>query len=355
MVVLHPVRRRRQAKSSLLKVFDHFWYYRAFGLSLAANRQIPGLVRLSAGRAPVERTDLQICFESVPPWLESILASPQTLRYVSPYRDDDGQPVLVVSLLAGGAFYRFHYTEGIDYVLSQDGSRLWIRWPETVAESDIFSYLLGPVMGFVLRVRGIVCLHASAVVINGRAVVFVGDIGAGKSTTAMAMGQLGYPIISDDIVPICEKAGVTYAHPGYPRMRLRQPSLSMLSDLNRDLPPLPKAEGEGRLHFELSSGGYQFQSDPLPIGALYLLAERNADPHAPRVGPVSPLDGIMGIVANTYVTRFLDASMRAKELQQLSQLVNQVTVRRLYPHLEGSRLAMLCKVILEDSAAHQKR
>ena len=118
-------------------------------------------------------------------------------------------------------------------------------------------------MGLLLRVRGVVCLHASAVAINRRAIVFVGDAGAGKSTTAMAMGRLGYPIISDDIVPIYEDAGVTYAQPGYPRMRLRQPSLPMLSNLNPDLPPLPKVEGEGRLHFELTSSGYQFQSDPL--------------------------------------------------------------------------------------------
>ena len=83
------------------------------------------------------------------------------------------------------------------------------------------------------------------------------------------------------------------------------------------------SKAQGRLHFDLTSGGYQFQSDPLPIGALYLLGEQSADPNAPRVEPVSPLDGIMGIVANTYGTRFLDRSMRAHELQQLSHLVNQ--------------------------------
>ena len=329
------------------------WCYRAYGLSLIANRTIPGLLTLSAGRAPVERMDLQIWFERFPPWLKDILDSPQSLRYVSPYLDDDGQPALVVWLLADGAFYRLHYTEGIDYVLSRDGARLWVRWSNTVTEKDILSYLLGPVMGFVLRVRGIVSLHASAVAVNRRAVVFVGDVGAGKSTMAMAMGRLGYPIISDDIVPIYENAGVTYAHSGYPRMRLRQPSLPMLFDVNPELPRLPKVEGQDRLHFELTSGGYQFQSDPLPIGALYLLADRSADPHAPRVEPMSPLDGIMGIVANTYVTRFLDKSMRAQELQQLSRLVNQVTVRKVYPHRAPSRFAMLCKVILEDMSRHE--
>ena len=322
--------------------------YRAYGLSVAANRQIPGLRPLSAPVKSVERIDLQICFEKIPSWLTGYLASTQTLRYVSPYLDDDGQPALFVWLLANGAFYRFHYREGIDYVLSRDGKQLWIRWSNTVAEKDIFSYLLGPVMGFVLRLRGVVCLHASAVAVDRQAIVFVGDAGMGKSTTAMAMGQLGYPIISDDIVPIFETGGVTYAHPGYPRMRLRQPSLPMLSDLNPELPPFPKVEGQGRLHFDLTSEGYRVQSDPLPIGALYLLADRSDDTRAPYVEPVSSLDGMIDMVANTYVTRFLDINMRSQELRELSHLANQVEVRKVHPHREPSHLGALCKVILQD-------
>jgi hypothetical protein len=299
--------------------------------------------------------DLKIWFDRVPAWLNATLTSPQTVRYTSPYLDDHGRPALVVWLSANGAFYRFHYAEGIDYVLSRDGTRLWVLWSKTTTESDIFSYLLGPIMGFILRVRGGVCLHASAVTVNGRAVLFVGDAGAGKSTIAMAMGRLGYPIMSDDIVPIYQLAGLTYAQSGYPRVRLRQPSLPMLSDLNGQLPPLRKPEGKGRLHFDLTSEGYQFQSDPLPIGALYLLAQRDEHPHAPRVEPMSPVDGLMDLVANTYVTRFLDTSMRAQELLELSQLVNQVAVRKVYPHQDPSRLAMLCKVVLDDIGGYEQR
>ena len=331
------------------------WSYRAYGLSLVANRQIPGLLAPSASRGAVEGTGLQIWFEWVPSWLERMLASSPTIRYVSPYVDDKGDPALVVWLTADGAFYRFHYAEGIDYVLSQDGTQLWIGWSKAVADSDILSYLLGPVMGFILRLRGVTCLHASAVAVNGRAIVFVGDRGAGKSTTAMALGRLGYSIISDDLVPIYRNAGITYGQPGYPRMRLRQPSLPMLSALNVELPPLPATQGQGRLHFELISGHHQFQSEPLPIGALYLLADRSADRNVPRVEAMSLPDGFMSIVANTYATRFLDRSMRAHEFQQLSQLVDQVPVRKLYPHRDPSRLAMLCKLILENISAHESK
>ena len=346
------LRKSRVPNNLPLPVSALTWFYRAYGLSLAANRQIPSLLPLSVGRASVEPMDLQIWFESIPRWLEDYLASPQTVRYISPYLNEVGQPALVIWLLADGSFYRLHYEENIDYILSADGARLWIRWSKSVTESDIISYLLGPVMGFVLRVRGVVCLHASAVVINRSAAIFVGDAFAGKSTIAMAMGRLGYPIISDDIVPIYENEGVTYAQSGYPRVRLRQASCRMLSDINPALPPLPKGEAQKRLHFDLTTDGYQFQPDPLPVGALYLLANRNEDPRAPQVKSLSPLDGLMGLVANTYVSRFLNSAMRAQELQELSQLVNRVGVRKVHPHQEPSRLAMLCKTILEDIGRH---
>jgi hypothetical protein len=164
----------------------------------------------------------------------------------------------------------------------------------------------------------------------------------------MAMGRLGYPIMSDDLVPIFDQEGETRAQPGYPRMRLRESSLFMLSKLNPRLPPLPKVAGKERLHFELTSGGYRFQRDPLPIGAVYLLGNRIKDPRAPYVESVSPLDGLMGIVANTYVTRFLDISMRAIELHELTQLVSRVPVRKVHPHREPSRLEALCHTILDD-------
>ncbi len=297
--------------------------------------------------------DLCVSFGGVPDWLDQRLEPPQTCRYVSPYLDEHGLPWLLVWLTADGGYYRFHYTEGIDFVLDREGERLWIRWLPTVLEQDVLSYLLGPVMGFILRVRGRVCLHASAVVINERAICFVGDAEAGKSTTAMAFGRLGYPILTDDILPICEQDNVVFADPGYPRMRLRQSALPMLSALNPDRSAMPCPDGPGRLHFELPANGYQFHSDRVPIGAVYLLADRTLDPRAPYLECPSPVDAIMGIVGNTYINRFLDKAMRARELDELSRLVNQVPARRVISHAEPSRLVMLCDLILDDVGNHR--
>jgi len=301
---------------------------------------------VSASPESAERIDLKIWFQEVPSWLEGQLGLPQTLRYTSPYVDADGQPGLVIWLLAGAAFYRLSYPEGIDYILSSDGANLWVRWSGGARDRDVFSYLLGPVMGLALRLRGLVCLHASAIELERQAVVFIGEAGAGKSTTAMALGCLGFSIMSDDIVPIWNNGGVIYAQPGYPRMRLRDTSL--FDGLNPRLQSLSNSTHEGRLHFDLISAGCPFESAPLPIGAIYLLADRTNDASAPYVETVKPLDGILGIVANTYATRFLDKSMRAKEFHVVSRLVGQAAPRKLYPHQDPSHLAELCDVILKD-------
>ncbi len=324
----------------------------AYGLSLSSNRQIPGLSARSKEDCSGEAVDLRISFGRLPDWLDQRLESGQTCCYRSANCDEHGQPCLFIWLTADERFYRFHYAEGIDFILDRDGSRLWIRWLETVSEKDIFSYLLGPVMGFVLRVRGAVCLHASAILIKERAICFVGDAMAGKSTTAMALGRLGYPILTDDILPICEQDGVVFADPGYPRMRLRQRALPMLSALNPDRPPMPSPDGPGRLHFELPANGYRFHSERVPIGAVYLLGDRTHDQRAPYLESPSPVDGIMGIVGNTYITRFLDKTMRAEELRELSRLVNQAPVRRVHAHKDPSRLAALCNLILDDVSDH---
>ena len=41
-------------------------------------------------------------------------------------------------------------------------------------------------MGFVMLLRGIVCLHASAIAIDDEAIALLGPAGSGKSTTAAA-------------------------------------------------------------------------------------------------------------------------------------------------------------------------
>lgn len=75
-------------------------------------------------------------------------------------------------------------------------------WALTDDVDDIAAYLVGSVLGIALHLRRIVTLHASAVEVDGGAVLFCGESGAGKSTMAAALQKRGYSVLSDDLCAI---------------------------------------------------------------------------------------------------------------------------------------------------------
>jgi len=59
--------------------------------------------------------------------------------------------------------------------------------------------LLGKVMAFLQRQRGWLPLHASTVIVDGKGILFLGDSGAGKSSTAAAFHAHGHTVLGDDL------------------------------------------------------------------------------------------------------------------------------------------------------------
>lgn len=68
------------------------------------------------------------------------------------------------------------------------------------AESNDLADLINTMVLFLVGHAGRVPLHASAVMLDGTALVFAGSSGAGKSTLALAGSQAGLPLLSDDTV-----------------------------------------------------------------------------------------------------------------------------------------------------------
>ena len=148
----------------------------AFGLRIWANRSIPGLGPVAD---EVNGADVRV-------WLG--IAPPVPADESGGTQDPDPEAPPEVRPVAGGRYFRFRYGDGTEFVIDRPGSRVWATWPEPWTVEDAATYLLGPILGFVLRLRGVVCLHASAVAVGDRAVVLLGPSGAGKSTTAAAFG-----------------------------------------------------------------------------------------------------------------------------------------------------------------------
>jgi hypothetical protein len=290
--------------------------------------------------------DVEVRVGEVPPLLCEPPPPLGVAHYVSPRRDARGDPVLAVWEAGGGRFFRLRYADGTEFLVSRSGAEVWAAWPEPLTLEDTTTYLLGPVLGFVLRLRGAVCLHASAVALGGRAVALVGPAGAGKSTTAAAFARRGIPVLSDDVVVLDRRGASLWVQPGNPRLRLWPQSAEVLFGAPDALPLL--TPNWDKLYLDLGGNGFAFQETPLPLGAVYLLGTRNGDTHSPFVEPLPSREGLMELVANTYVNYLLDAPMRAREFELLGRLVRCVPVRRVVRPEDLARLPALCQAVLED-------
>lgn len=149
-----------------------------------------------------------------------------------------------------------HYRKG-------EGITVQLYDPARAGALDLF--LAGSVYSAVAAINGFLLLHASAVMIDGRAIAFTGAPGAGKSTTAAALQARGYPIVADDTLVLDMSGERAMCLPGHKRLKLWPDALALTGMAPRDLvsPEYPK-------FYATESGSEVVQ--PVPLGAVVTLA-----------------------------------------------------------------------------------
>ena len=88
---------------------------------------------------------------------------------------------------------------GTGRILVRNGSEITVE-PETGdATVNLSAILSDPILAVLWHQRGLLPLHASVVVFNGRAVALCGPAAVGKSTLAAILAGQGYQVIADGI------------------------------------------------------------------------------------------------------------------------------------------------------------
>jgi hypothetical protein len=239
--------------------------------------------------------------------------------------------------------------DGVEFCLDRELKTVWAVWPKGCSFEITLGYLVGPILGLLLRLRGAVCLHASAVSIGDRAIVFLGSEGAGKSTTAAVFARQGFSVLSDDIVALVERERQFHVVAAYTRINLWPESVKLLYGSPEALPRiLPDCE---KRYLRLGEGGEtRFEERVLPIGVIYVL--ENSPPNSAKsVESISQQAAMMTLVTNTYATNFLDAQQRAAEFAVLSRLVSAVPIRQINVRRGAIGPQELCTVIQQDLAS----
>ncbi len=319
--------------------------YSVYGLRLHSDLPMPGLA------APPEAlpADVEVWLDSSPPWRRELLEGSEEIWYTSPYQDESGQPVLQIWKLSGGDFFRLRYDDHTEFLLDRAGSRIQATWLATATLEDTMTYLLGPVLGFVLRLRGVTSLHASAVAMGDQAVALLGPAGAGKSTTAAAFAKLGHSVLSDDVVPLREAKDSFLVLSAYPRLCLWPDSVRRLCGSPGALPLL--TPNWDKRYLALDDNGYRFHPEPLPLAAIYVLGGRVSQPTEPTVEAVSGHSGLMALVSNTYMGYLPERAWRTRDFGLLARVAAKVPMRQVHARERAANLTELCEVIRDDFQA----
>lgn len=321
------------------------YFYHAYGVTLASDTSIPGLKQTDSDFG---RPDVSLSFGPEPDWVREAKRLPCLLDHPRPNAlgQNDSEASRLTSFGAG-KFFQLIYSDGAQFVIDATGERLWGTCRPPLTIDDLATYLSGPVMGFVLRRRGLMSLHASAVCIDGRAVVLCGESQAGKSTSAAALALRGLPVLCEDVTPLVEEAGSFQVEPGYPRVCLWPDAVESMLGTPNALPRLtPTWE---KCFLPLDREVARFEQQKRPLGAIYLLARRSHQERAPWIEEINSREALLELVQNTYMSRLLDRMQRAAEFDVLSRVVMQTPIRRIVPHVDFARVGVLCDLIVADT------
>ena len=226
-------------------------------------------------------------------------------------------------------------------VLVRDGARIIVDAAPCVAESILRLYVLGPALATLLRQRGLLVLHASAVSVGGEAVAFLGGPGWGKSTTAAALHARGHGVVADDIVAVAPTAGGPVVLPGFPRLKLWPDASRAIGEAPERLPRVhPSLE---KREFRATRG---FSQEPLPLRCLYVLGEGDEL----ETEPLTRQQALVELLRHSYGARVLHGVKTDSHFRQSASLASCVPVSRLRNRRSLATLTDVARFIEEDLA-----
>ncbi len=318
--------------------------YPALGLTLECDRPLP---YLTTGQGP-EGEVVEVKLGCSP---ERVTAGDRELIYESAWLDEKGLPMSRIWRLPGSDVFCLDYCNGMEFFVDREGRKIWGEWSSDNSFEDVVTYLLAPVLGFVLRLRGVITIHASAVVIDDLAVALAGRPGAGKSTTAAAFATQGFPVLTDDITALRPVGNDFLVQKDNPRLRLWPSTAELLWGPGRTLPRLtPTWE---KRFLSLEEHGYPTAPHPVPLAAVYLLHGAPEVPDRPAFQELRGQEGLVALLGNSYQGCLLDRGMRAHEFDLQTRLLERVVVRRLSWPIGGLSPRALCNAIAEDFRRHR--
>ncbi|MEI9994409.1 MAG: hypothetical protein WDM91_07430 [Rhizomicrobium sp.] len=236
---------------------------------------------------------------------------------------------------------------GVARFLIAQGREILFETEGGTSEADAAIFLLGSAFGILLHQRGQMVLHASAVSVSGKAVLFCGPSGAGKSTIAAALGARGFAHVNDDVCCLGSDAdGRPTIVPDGRMLKLWADAVERL-DVAEHKGAAVRSQME-KFYVEPSSAAVE---DALPIGAIYML-RRERPSLARGIEPLSPLDAAILLRRNAYRPRLMRImGLADRFFRESSSLQRHAGLFRLTRPLDFAMMPEVADML----AAHWRR
>ncbi|NIJ52004.1 serine kinase [Dyadobacter arcticus] len=229
-----------------MKSETHF--YKAFGLNISSEIELPELIKGDEQAA----VDLQIRKGAI-----NLPITKKTNIYRRAIRADFGQDHHNHLYLNWNGVASFKAIGGTELIVST-----------FTEDRDLISlFTVSEALGLILFQRGYFLLHASAVQVGDESWCFMGNPGAGKSTTAAAFIKAGCKLLSDDLTAIMFDAkGIAYVIPAYPQLKIW---VNTVNGLGYDKALLePVSEGVNKYSYKPES---EFPDAPVKLREIFFL------------------------------------------------------------------------------------
>jgi hypothetical protein len=221
-------------------------------------------------------------------------------------------------------------------------------WPAAGAtQKDIDIFLFGAAWASLCHQRGMLPLHASAVVTGNGITAFAGHSGAGKSTTAALLNSLGYELVADDILPLSFQQSFPGAWPYVRRLKLDQDTINQLA-----LTPTEKVSEILDKEKYFVRPKWDGDDKWRRLERLYVLEDDASDSRVP-IKQITGADAVRVLVDQTYHFNFILGTRRLGDhLEFCSRLASKILIFRLRRsplHDDGKTLSSLICGHLEEA------
>jgi len=247
--------------------------------------------------------------------------------------------------LRDGSHY-LRWSELFEFLVSADGCRIAGRPLTHVSLEAFHTYLLGVVLSFSLLKRGLDPLHATAVVVDGRAVGFLGNDGYGKSSLGGAFIQIGYPVLTDDLLVLREGDQGFSAYSGPPRIKLfPEIARNLLGEQVTGIPMNPLTR---KLVIPLDR--HQSHHAAVPLKTLYVLTRPEVRARSERVTlrRLSQRSAFLALLKNAFNTDIIESERLRRQFLLCTRIASTIPMKLLsYPRNLAS-LPLVRDAILSD-------